>query len=45
MWPSCMARFPSDGQPGYRFVPSPGSGAGEEEMRPLVSVVCACFNI
>ncbi|WP_242410948.1 hypothetical protein, partial [Pseudomonas aeruginosa] len=21
MWPSCMARFPSDGQPGYRFVP------------------------
>ncbi len=26
-------------------MPSPGSGAGEEEMRPLVSVVCACFNI
>ncbi|MGA0645901.1 1,2-glucosyltransferase WapB [Pseudomonas aeruginosa] len=45
MWPSCMARFPSSGQPGYRLVPSPGAGAGEEEMRPLVSVVCACFNI
>ncbi|MER1157119.1 glycosyltransferase, partial [Pseudomonas aeruginosa] len=26
-------------------MPSPGARAGEEEMRPLVSVVCACFNI